>query len=77
MERTINIKYRWWKNGGEIKPEHVDALEERAEDRIKEQMSQGFTSGELVDNIRMIDNDPEDGIEYSGWWEVKRTWKDY
>lgn len=32
-------------------------------------MGQGFTSGELSDHVRMTD---KDGIEYSGYWEVKK-----
>ncbi len=68
------ITYRWWRDGDdEIKPEHAQALEERADDRIVEMMKEGYTSGELRDNIRMTDEDPEDGIEYQGWWEVKES----
>ncbi|MFA7219007.1 MAG: hypothetical protein WC119_00580 [Synergistaceae bacterium] len=76
MERKIEITYRWWINGrryDKIKPEHYVALEESAEKRIHEMMDEGYLSGELNDNIRMTDDDPEDGIEYKGWWEIKRT----
>lgn len=73
LERSIQITYRWWRNGKlKIKPEHVPALEERADERIAEMRAQGYTSGELSDNIHMTDKDPEDGVEYSGWWEVKQ-----
>lgn len=71
IERKILITYRWWRDGDNIKPEHIEALEERAEDRIRELMAQGYTSGELIDNIHMTDDDPEDGVEYTGWWEMK------
>ncbi len=71
IERSKTITYRWWRDGEtEIKPEHIAALEERADDRIAEMTGQGYTSGELNDNIRMTDDDPEDGVEYTGWWEV-------
>ena len=73
MKRTIvtTIKYCWSPvdGGGECKPEHVEALEETAENRISEMSAEGYTSGELWDNIHMTDDDPEDGIEYRGWWE--------
>jgi len=36
-------------------------------------MVDGCTSGELVDNIHMTSRDPEDGIEYSGHWEVVKS----
>ena len=69
IERSKTITYRWWRDG-EIKPEHIPALEERADERIVEMTAQGYTSGELNDNIRMTDDDPEDGVEYTGWWEI-------
>jgi hypothetical protein len=56
--------------------EHIEALEESAEDRIFEMITRGFTCGELHDNIHMIDDDPIDGVEYSGWWEVSTDAKD-
>jgi hypothetical protein len=70
IERKVTITYRWW-NENEVKPNHVEALEESAWTRIIEMANQGYTSGELNDNIHM-DNDPEDGVEYSGWWEMSR-----
>lgn len=36
-------------------------------DRISQQMKEGFTSGELYDNIRM---DGEDGVEYKRFWST-------
>lgn len=74
MERQINITYRWWRSDRRrIKPDHVECLEETAMARILSQRDQGMTSGELSDNIRRTSRDPEDGIEYSGYWEVKEA----
>jgi len=74
MKRTIIINYEWWRSGraenDEVKESHVEALEESADSRIGEMMKEGFTSGELLDNIRM-DGDSEDGVEYSGWWSAR------
>lgn len=71
MKKQIIITYSWWNNERTpIAPNVQEALEERAVERILEQMSEGMTSGELNDNIRMDDNDPEDGIEYHGFFEV-------
>ncbi len=67
MKRTITIHYKWT---GKIRPEHEEALAETAEERIFEMLSKGYTSGELIDYIRMDDSDPEDGREYHGWFEV-------
>lgn len=71
IERSKTITYRWWRDGeNEIKPEHVEALEKAAEERIRVMLGEGFTSGELRDNVHMTDDDPEDGVVYTGWWDV-------
>ena len=71
MERSKLITYRWWRSGEkDIEPEHVEALEERAQERIGEMMKDGYSSGELLCNLPMTDSDSEDGVEYSGWWDV-------
>lgn len=70
IERKVTITYRWWNEDG-VKPEHVEALEESAWARIVEMAHEGYTSGELNDTVRMTDDDPEDGVEYTGWWELK------
>lgn len=67
-----NISYEWWRDDGkEIKPSHILALDESALNRIHEMRNEGFTSGELLDNITMDEEDGEDGISYSGWWNTK------
>ena len=70
FEVTKQISYCWW-HPIEIKPEHIQALKESAESRIEQMTKEGYISGRLNDNIRMTDDDPEDGIEYRGSWEVK------
>ena len=76
IERSKLITYRWWRDGENvIKSEHVPALEERADEQIVEMMAKGCTSGELSDTIHMTD-DPEDGVEYKGWWEITTTAKE-
>jgi len=72
IERKLAIIYRWWRHDGEIKKEHIEALEEAAMERILKCMEEGFHSGELVDNIFMTNDDPEDGIDYDGWWEIQK-----
>ncbi|OQA09856.1 MAG: hypothetical protein BWY66_00395 [bacterium ADurb.Bin374] len=71
MKREKTISYQWWRDSGEdIDPSHVEALAESAENRIAEMMKKGYPSGVLCDNI-CSGTDDEDGVEYSGWWEVK------
>jgi len=74
IEWRKTITYRWWRGGEkEIKPEHIPALKEDADEWIAGMMGQGYTSGRLSSNIRMTDDDPEDGVEYTGWWEVSTS----
>jgi len=69
IERTKTITYRWWTDG-DINPDHIEALEESAEDRIFEMIHKNFVGGELHEEICDDEDNPEDGVEYSGWWEV-------
>jgi hypothetical protein len=74
VERTITIHYEWWReNGKQIKKGHVEALDETAINSISESINEGLTEGELSDNIVMLDSDPDEGVDYRGWWEVKKV----
>lgn len=67
-----SIKYRWWRSDRlEIPENHIEALKETALERIHKMSLEGYHSGQLIDQIRMNDEDGEEGIEYEGWWEVK------
>lgn len=73
MKKRLIIEYRWWRNDRTpIDERHNEALEESAWDRITKAISEGYQSGQLLDCIRMTDDDPEDGIEYTGWWDLKQ-----
>jgi hypothetical protein len=73
IERSLVITYRWWRDDGQdVKPDHVTALEESADSRIAMMMSEGYLAGELTVSICMTDDDPDDGVEYSGWWETSK-----
>ena len=72
FEKTVNQKYffRWWNDQlASIDPRHLKALEETAVEHIQKQRVMDYTSGHMTDNIHMYDTDPEDGIEYQGYWE--------
>jgi cytosine/adenosine deaminase-related metal-dependent hydrolase len=71
MKREVTISYNWSNDDNtEIKQNHQKALEESAMNRIIEMMREGYTSGELNDNVYMHNDDGEDGIEYRGWWSI-------
>ena len=72
IKRTITTTYEWW-NDGDIKPEHIEALEEHAIEHIYTMTEEGYTCGDLNVNIYMTDDDPDDGVDYSGWWNQFRS----
>jgi len=71
IEKQVTITYQWWPvEFGEVVAEHVEPLEKSATDEIISMMGKGYTSGTLHDNIYMTDTDPEDGVDYKGWWSM-------
>ncbi|MHA1972812.1 MAG: hypothetical protein ACTSW1_07460 [Candidatus Hodarchaeales archaeon] len=65
------ITYRWWKpDRSEIKTSHIEELDEVAEKRIAELRTEGCTSGDLIANLCLSNEDPNEGIDYNGWWEI-------
>ena len=61
-ERKIQTTFRWWNDDEtEINSAHIERLDQHAEERIAEMRKEGYTSGELCEEI--------DGVEYRGWWE--------
>lgn len=78
MKRKITVSYYWKCDAGiDIPKGHEEALEEDAEKRIFEMMQEGYYQGELSTSVRfgkdiVLEEDEEDGLEYSGWWSIKR-----
>ena len=80
MERKIQINYHWscLETGWEIPEKHKEALEEDAEKRIFQMLGEGYYQGQLSTTVRfgrdiVPEEDEEDGLNYSGWWSVKRS----
>lgn len=78
MKCELKISY-WWKrsDGKRIKPEHKEALQESAMERITYMMNKNssyscYLQGKLCDNIHMTDRDPPAGVEYHGGWNVEK-----
>lgn len=71
MKRTLEFSYQWWRaeEYTKVKPEHETALEESAKTRIAEMVKLGMVEGQLIENIRMTDDDPEEGVSYLGYWK--------
>lgn len=70
----FKLLVNWWTaaDRSEPKVEHEEALNEAAVEQIVEKWKEGYTSGQLFDNIRMTDEDPEDGIAYEGYWSISQ-----
>ena len=71
MQQETIISWHASDANNTVKTEHREALEEGANQRITEMMSEGFTGGELVEHVRTSDADGEDGVLYTGWWSVE------
>ena len=77
MKRTITLNYEWRRSANEqIRPEHIEALEETAEDIIFARLSEGYREGTLIDYIRIDESDGDDGVEYNGWFTIQKTHND-
>lgn len=68
LERRIT--YRWWRDDGDINDNHIEALEESAMHHIAGLITEGCSSGQLQDAIRVADDDPGSETEYMGWWDI-------
>lgn len=74
MKREQKITINWWmptaNSNEEVPAEYEEALAESGFARAWEMAAEGFSSGELSDNVRIHD-EPEDGIEFLGSWEIE------
>lgn len=75
MEKTFAITISWWPSSDRqaaVPAEYQDALSGSGFDRAVSMAAEGFTSGELNDCVRLgVEGEPEDGVDFSGWWSVK------
>lgn len=77
MKKSLTLTIKWWMtdtngNRSDVPAEYEDALTESGYDHAFQMLAGGFTSGELLDNVHLgLDGEPEDGIEFQGWWEVE------
>lgn len=71
ISSSKTISFNWYRqDDGNVVESHLEALSETASDIINEQLSNGMREGELLDNIRLADADPLDGIPYRGYWSL-------
>ena len=75
MKKTFLLTTTWWPSvdrKAEVPAEYVEALTKRGLERAVAMAQEGFKSGELNDCVRLgIENEPENGVEFSGWWDVQ------
>jgi len=75
MDYTIDIK--WWSD--EVSDSEIqhgryhEHLIESGFAKAVEMIKEGFVEGELSDNIRAFISDPEDGVNFSGYWKLKKN----
>jgi len=80
MEKKFTLTITWWpaKNrSAEVPSKYKDALSESGFDRAISMASEGYTSGELDDCVRLeCDGEPEDGAEFRGSWSLTESESD-
>lgn len=72
MEQSININWHIQDQNNNVKKPHREPLKVAVMERITAMMKEGYREGELIETVRMDDSDGEDGIEYHGWWTLKK-----
>lgn len=70
LKRKVEIEY-WWRRDGDfaVPKHHVQQLEEAAMTRIKFMMEEGYTEGQLHENLLT----GKRATLYSGGWTSKTT----
>lgn len=63
------VKYSYWDIETELSDRLIRALDDEAESRAKELITEGCHSGEL--NCYFVDDNDEEH-EIRGWWEIER-----
>lgn len=67
--RKLSIDYWWRCDALEEIPQDVFVMaEEAARERVFSAMTEGYTSGEIIENVLTITDCPEDGWEIKGWF---------
>lgn len=66
----INISVEWWNadDRSEPKRDYKDELVESAIKQVPGMILEGFTSGQLLENLCVSDKDPNEGVNFVGHW---------
>jgi len=74
IEKLITMAWELSDGNGDvtaIPDAHIPALDEKGMELVSQQFLKDVsTAGTLTDNIKMLPSDPEDGIAYTGTWEI-------
>lgn len=78
MNVEIKLSIEWWlptEGGNETVPEgYKDVLMEAAKERVFEMVKSGYQEGELNETAVLgLDGEPEDGLEFQGYWRSEET----
>jgi hypothetical protein len=66
----INISVEWWNADDRSEPKraHKEELVESALKKVPGMILEGYTSGQLLENLCVSDKDPNEGVNYQGAW---------
>lgn len=73
----MNISIEWWKaeDGSTPKEDHKNELIENALERVPAMILEGYSLGELLDNLCTSNADPNEGVDYRGYWTLSEEGK--
>lgn len=67
LKKKVTTEYNWHRNDHkDIPEEHVQELEDCANDRINQMVSEGYREGQLCATLG------DEEAEYFGWWSCKK-----
>lgn len=69
----MNIAIDWKTEDLYMPSGHKEALQESGIEQALSMAGKGYVCGELSDNVFISDDDPDDGIDYRGWWKITVT----
>lgn len=78
----MNVEFQWWRPSDSAEPEakkvlkrHEDDLKKAAKTEIFSKLQAGVTQGELTANLCVSNEDPNEGVDYRGYWMGGDSWR--
>ncbi|WP_415912569.1 hypothetical protein [Neptuniibacter sp. QD37_11] len=74
---ATQIVQKWWSEDKTVDvSRYTDMLQETGSEQARLMIENGMREGELNDNIAHYVDDPEDGVDFRGWFTVQQFSQD-